>query len=55
MSDKLSEDPVALAKPKQPTRPTVLSTVATYQHCLIFKRNCFLYVCTSFIYVVILI
>lgn len=41
MSDKLSD---ALAKPKQPTRPTV----ATYQHSLISKRNSFLYVGTSF-------
>lgn len=49
MSDKLSDDPVALAKPKQPTRPTVLSTVITYQHSLISKPNSFLYyVGTSF-------
>lgn len=44
MSDKLSDDAVALVKPKQPTRPTVLSTVATYQQNLISKRNSFLYV-----------
>lgn len=44
MSDKLSDDPVALVRPKQPTCPTV----ATYQHSLISKRNSFLYVGTSF-------
>lgn len=44
MSDKLSDDPVALAKPKQTTRPTV----ATYQRSVISKRNSFLYVGTSF-------
>lgn len=48
MSDKLSDDAVALAKPKQPTRPTVLCTVITYQHSLISKRNSFLYVGTSY-------
>lgn len=38
MSDKLSDVPVAAAKPKQPTRQKIVSTVATYQYRLIPKR-----------------